>query len=69
MDLGHGEIRHDTADLLHRADVRTTSIPDDMVFRRSMHFRAVPLVALRTGVKVSGHLQFVAIDGFVRPKA
>lgn len=31
-DLGHGEIRHDIADPLHRTDVRTTRIPGDRLF-------------------------------------
>lgn len=31
-DLGHGEIRHDIADPLHRTDVRTTRIPGDRPF-------------------------------------
>jgi len=64
IDLGHGEIAWQTRALLDRSDVRTISIPDDVAFRRPMHYRAIPLLSLLHGLEPGDHLQFVASDGF-----
>ena len=37
----------------------------DVAFKRSRHYRAVPLAGLLQGIVVGDHLQFVAKDGFV----
>lgn len=63
VDLGHGAKIFQTGELLKRAvDV---TIPDDVAFRRPMHYRAVPLLSLLPGLQPGQHLQFVARDGFV----
>jgi mono/diheme cytochrome c family protein len=64
VDLGHGARTYDTAQLLARTDVRDVSVSDDVAFKRPMHYRAVPLRALLSGVRPDDHLQFVATDGF-----
>jgi mono/diheme cytochrome c family protein len=64
VDLGHGARTYSTSQLLARADVRDITIPADVAFKRSMHYRAVPLRALLVGVQPGEHLQFVATDGF-----
>lgn len=64
VDLGHGVTTYRTETLLKRADVRSISVADDAAFRRTMHYRAVPLVALLKGIDASNHLQFIANDGF-----
>lgn len=64
IDLGHGVTRWTTASLLARADARTITVFDDVAFKRSRHYRAVPLVNLLSGIVAGDHLQFVAADGF-----
>lgn len=64
IDLGHGVITYRTEILLKRHDVRTISVPADVAFHRTMHYRAVPLTALLEDIDSSDHLQFVAGDGF-----
>ena len=64
IDLGHGVATYDTAQLLVRADVRDVSIPDDVAFKRPMHYRAIPLRALLVGLPSGQRVQFVASDGF-----
>lgn len=64
IDLGHGARTWSTAQLLARADATTLTVPDDVAFRRPMHYRAVPLLALLPGLRADQHLQFVASDGF-----
>lgn len=64
IDLGHGIATYQTEDLLKRHDVRTITVPGDVAFQRTMHYRAAPLTALFEGIDASDHLQFVADDGF-----
>jgi len=64
VDLGHGAKVWTTAQLLACADVTTVTIPDDVAFRHSMRYQAVPLRALLPGLRADQHLQFVARDGF-----
>ena len=63
VDLGHGAVVFHSAELLKRAVAVT--IPDDVAFHRTMHYRAVPLLSLLPGLQPGQHLQFVASDGFV----
>jgi mono/diheme cytochrome c family protein len=65
VETNHGNTVHDTETLLQRPDVRAITIPDDVAFHRTMHYRAVPLTALLPGIGVGDHLQFTALDGFV----
>ncbi|WP_426700299.1 c-type cytochrome [Rhodanobacter sp. Col0626] len=64
IDLGRGVTVYRTESLLKRSDARMVSVPNDVAFRRTMHYRAIPLVALLKGVIAGDHLQFVASDGF-----
>jgi mono/diheme cytochrome c family protein len=64
VDLGHGATTYSTAALLRRPDVRTITVPNDVAFHRTMHYRALPLAALLDGLDNTAHLQFVASDGF-----
>ena len=64
LELGHGTRVLTTAQLLARADARAVTIAEDVAFKRTMHYRAVPLKALLEGVTADDHLQFAALDGF-----
>jgi mono/diheme cytochrome c family protein len=64
IDMGHGARQTDSASLLARADARDISVPDDVSYHRTMHYRAVPLASLLEGLLLEDHLQFVAADGF-----
>ncbi len=64
VDLGHGAVSYHTDALLRRADARWISVVDDVAFRRTMHYHAVPLAALLDDIGPGDHLQFVAADGF-----
>lgn len=64
IDLGHGSHVLTTDQLLHRADTRSVTIPHDVAYQRTMHYRAVPLARLLPGLTAQDHLQFVAADGF-----
>ena len=64
IDLGHGVTVLTTDQLLHRADARSVTIPGDVAYRRTMHYRAVLLRALLPGLVPGDHLQFAASDGF-----
>lgn len=64
VDLGQGVRTMTTRQLLARPDVERVDIANDIAYHRPMHYRAVPLKALLTGVNASDHLQFIALDGF-----
>ncbi|MBE1159779.1 cytochrome c [Dyella acidiphila] len=64
IDTGHGARIWTTAQLLARPDAQNVTIPIDVAFRRTMHYRAVPLAALLPGLERGDRLQFVASDGF-----
>ena len=65
VDTSHASVVYRTQALLERPDVRSITIPDDVAFHGTMHYRAVPLTALLPGIGVGDHLQFTALDGFV----
>jgi mono/diheme cytochrome c family protein len=64
VDTGHGTRTWTTTQLLARPDLQNVTIPIDVAFRHTMHYRAVPLRALLAGVQPGDQLQFVASDGF-----
>ncbi|MGC5700684.1 cytochrome c [Pseudomonas sp. NFXW11] len=64
IDLGSGSRTWQTAELLGHPEARDISIPNDVSYKRDMHYRAVPLAALLQGLKPEDHLQIVALDGF-----
>lgn len=63
----HLDSQHQTlssAQLLAHPQVQQIEIPNDVSYKRSMRYQAVPLAALLTGVSPGDHLQLVASDGF-----
>ena len=62
---GLGQARVLTAAQLRaRLDASDILVPDDPVYHRDMHYRAVPLRSLLSGLAADAHVQFVATDGF-----
>ncbi len=53
-----------TEALLKHPQVQAIEIQNDVAYKRTMRYRAIPLAALLTGVESSDHLQVVALDGF-----
>lgn len=64
IELDHSRKTWQTADLLKHPDAQTVQIIDDVSYKRSMTYRAVPLAALLPGLTLQSHLQAVALDGF-----
>ncbi|MBJ2247174.1 c-type cytochrome [Pseudomonas haemolytica] len=64
IELDHASKTWQTADLLKHPQAQTVQIVDDVSYKRSMTYRAVPLAALLPGLKPANHLQAVALDGF-----
>ncbi|MBV6285904.1 cytochrome c [Pseudomonas aegrilactucae] len=64
LALGDAERHWETAQLLAHPQAQAIRIDSDVSYRKSMHYRAVPLAALLEGVKPEDHLQAVALDGF-----
>jgi len=50
--------------LLAHPQAQNIAIPNDVSYKRSMHYRAIPLAALLDNVEPSDHLQLLASDGF-----
>jgi mono/diheme cytochrome c family protein len=69
LELGENSRTWQTAELLKHPQAQTISIPDDVSYKRTMSYRAVPLAALLTGIKPQDHLQAVALDGFAAEMA
>ncbi|MDH0291401.1 c-type cytochrome [Pseudomonas sp. GD04087] len=64
LELPNGQHTLSTEQLLANARAQDIEIPADVSYKRTMHYRAVPLAALLDGVKPGDHLQAVALDGF-----
>lgn len=64
IELDHTHKTWQTADLLKHPQAQTVQIVDDVSYKRTMSYRAVPLAALLPGLKAESHLQAVALDGF-----
>ena len=64
IELDHTRKTWQTADLLKHPQAQTVQIVDDVSYKRTMSYRAVPLAALLPGLKAESHLQAVALDGF-----
>lgn len=64
VELDHASKTWQTAELLKHPDVQTVQIVDDVSYKRSMTYRAVPLAVLLPGLDPQSHLQAVALDGF-----
>lgn len=54
----------ETSQLLTHPQIQTIEISDDVAYKRTMSYRAIPLDALLEGVSAQDHLQAVATDGF-----
>lgn len=64
IELDHSQKTWQTAELLKHPDAQTVQIVDDVSYKRTMTYRAVPLAVLLPGLKSANHLQAVALDGF-----
>lgn len=64
VELDHTRKTWQTADLLKHPQAQTVQIVDDVSYKRTMTYRAVPLAVLLPGLKPESHLQAVALDGF-----
>lgn len=53
-----------TEQLLTHPQARDITIEQDVAYKRTLHYWAVPLAALLEGVGPDDHLQAVALDGF-----
>lgn len=56
-----------TSELLARADAGRITVPDDVAYGRTMHYRAVPVLSLLADAKLSPDepIEVKALDGFV----
>ncbi len=64
IELDHTRKTWQTADLLEHPNVQTVQIVDDVSYKRTMTYRAIPLAVLLPGLTPESHLQAVALDGF-----
>ena len=64
IELDHAGKTWQTSDLLKHPDAQTVQVVDDVSYKRTMTYRAVPLAVLLKGLNPASHLQAVALDGF-----
>ncbi|MFF7107674.1 cytochrome c [Pseudomonas sichuanensis] len=64
LELGEKHQQWQSEQLLHHPQARDITIEQDVAYKRTVHYRAVPLAALLEGVSAADHLQAVALDGF-----
>ena len=64
LELDHASKTWQTEDLLKHPQAQTVQVVDDVSYKRTMTYRAVPLAALLPGLTAESHLQAVALDGF-----
>ncbi|AYC33244.1 cytochrome c [Pseudomonas cavernae] len=64
LALPAGKRSWDSHALLAHPQARDIEVSADVSYKRTMHYRAVPLAALLQGVQAGDHLQVVALDGF-----
>lgn len=64
IERADGARTWETSQLLHHPQIQTLTISDDVAYKRTMTYRAVPLAALLEGVSAQDHVQAVATDGF-----
>ncbi|WP_332820707.1 c-type cytochrome [Pseudomonas sp.] len=65
LQLGGVKRIWSSAELLAHPQARHIEIAEDVSYKRTMSYRAVPLAALLDGVQPGDHLQALALDGFV----
>ncbi|WP_411378767.1 c-type cytochrome [Pseudomonas sp. MPB26] len=64
LELDHASKTWQTEDLLKHPQAQTVQIVDDVSYKRTMTYQAVPLAVLLQGLTAESHLQAVALDGF-----
>lgn len=64
LELGAHKRIWSSAQLLAHPQARHIEIIEDVSYKRSMSYRALPLAALLDGVQPGDHLQALALDGF-----
>lgn len=64
LTSGSTERTWQTEELLGHPQAQQIEIAEDVSYRRTMSYRAVPLASLLEGVEAGDHLQAVALDGF-----
>jgi len=64
LELGASSRTWTSEALLKHPQARDIRIDQDVSYKKTMHYRAVPLAALLEGIKPDDHLQAVALDGF-----
>jgi mono/diheme cytochrome c family protein len=69
VDLGDSSQTWQTRELLEHPLAQTVQVDNDVTYKRTMRYRAVPLKALLEGVQPEDHLQARASDGFAAEMA
>lgn len=64
VQLNDGRRAWSSSELLVHPQARDIEIIDDVSYKRTMHYSAVPVSALLEGIEPGDHLQAVALDGF-----
>ncbi|MHC6224637.1 cytochrome c [Pseudomonas sp. X10] len=64
LELGQGSRQWQTEALLVHPAAQDIRVEQDVTYKRTMHYRAIPLSTLLEGVSANDHLQAVALDGF-----
>lgn len=64
LELGAASRHWQSEQLLGHPQARDITIEQDVTYKRTLHYRAVPLAALLEGVEPGDHLQAIALDGF-----
>lgn len=64
VQLEEGRHTWNTSELLKHPKARDIEIVDDVSYKRTMQYRAVPISELLSDVTPGDHLQAVALDGF-----
>lgn len=64
IDLLGNQRSWSSSELLNHPQARDITIDEDVTYKRTMHYRAVPISTLLDGVTAGDHLQAVALDGF-----
>lgn len=67
VTVGPDTHKFSQAELLSRSDTKSITIPDDISYKRTMTYRAAPLLGLLKGDKLKGFdsIEASATDGFV----
>lgn len=64
VQLNDGQRVWSSSELLEHPLARDIEIIDDVSYKRTMRYRAVPISTLLEGIEPGDHLQAVALDGF-----